>query len=227
MKMYFWITITDFKMEYRNTKKMAMALRTFTLILIFDLFNRAAIGQTNSSAHDEGVVINGVKWATRNVDEFHTFAPTPESHGKVYQWNRKKAWNTTDKEVENWDSSMPMGTEWEKANDPCPSGWRLPTLKEFELLVNSDNTWTTLNGIKGCRFGSGNDTIFLPAAGERSGGDKFNGRLVDEGTLGFYWSRTEHSGTRAYVLLFFYSGVDTGGVGGDKREGNSIRCVSE
>lgn len=207
--------------------KAAISLSVFILTLNFCLFNKTATAQKKSATYDEGVVIKGVKWATRNVDELRTFAPNPESLGKLYQWNRRKAWNTTGKEVENWDNSMPTGTEWEKANDPCPSGWRLPTLREFEMLVNSDNTWTTVNNIKGRRFGSGDNTIFLPAAGERSGSDKFNGRLVDSGTLGYYWSRTEYSSTSAHLLLFFYLNVDKGGVGGDKRDGNSVRCVSE
>ena len=41
--------------------------------------------QSKSITTDEGVVINGVKWATRNVDEFRTFAENPESVGKFYQ----------------------------------------------------------------------------------------------------------------------------------------------
>jgi len=38
---------------------------------------------------DEGVVINGVKWATCNVDNPGTFVNRPETTGKIYQWNRK------------------------------------------------------------------------------------------------------------------------------------------
>jgi len=72
--------------------------------------------------YDEGVVINGVKWATRNVDEVGTFASTPESYGKFYQWNRKIAWNTTDRIVIGWNNTAPDGTEWTKINDPSPTG---------------------------------------------------------------------------------------------------------
>jgi len=46
-----------------------------------------------SRIHDEGVVINGVKWATRNVDRPNTFAETPESAGMFYQWNDKIGWS--------------------------------------------------------------------------------------------------------------------------------------
>jgi uncharacterized protein (TIGR02145 family) len=207
--------------------KTITALTTLTLALSCFLFEESAIAQKDSTIYDEGVVINGVKWATRNVDVFQTFAPTPESFGMLYQWNRKKAWNTIDKVVENWIVSLPTGTEWEKSDDPCPCGWRLPTLHEFELLINSNNTWTKVNNIWGRRFGSGDSTIFLPAVGYRTRGNGLNGRFNDTGRLGYYWSSTQYSSTNAHLLLFFYGNVDTGGVGSDKRDGYSVRCVSE
>jgi len=40
--------------------------------------------------YDEGVVINGVKWATRNVAAPGTFAANPQDAGMFYQWNRKR-----------------------------------------------------------------------------------------------------------------------------------------
>ena len=42
------------------------------------------------------VIINGVKWATCNVDAPGTFAAAPESAGMFYQWNRKIGWSATD-----------------------------------------------------------------------------------------------------------------------------------
>lgn len=44
----------------------------------------------------ECVEINGVCWATRNVDAPGTFTQNPEDAGMLYQWNRKTAWNVTD-----------------------------------------------------------------------------------------------------------------------------------
>jgi len=40
-------------------------------------------------AQETGVVINGVKWATRNVDKPGTFVANPEDFGMLYQWNRR------------------------------------------------------------------------------------------------------------------------------------------
>jgi len=39
--------------------------------------------------HEEGVVINGIKWATRNVASHGKFVANPEDFGRYYQWGRK------------------------------------------------------------------------------------------------------------------------------------------
>ena len=44
--------------------------------------------------YDEGVIINGVKWATRNVATLGTFAAKPEDAGMFYQWGHKIGWST-------------------------------------------------------------------------------------------------------------------------------------
>jgi len=143
---------------------------------------------------DKGVVINGVKWATRNVDAFGTFASKPESQGKFYQWNRKTA----------WDGSNPTGTDWEKANDPSPEGWRVPTLEEIKTLLNADkvsNEPTKQNGINGRKFtdkATGN-SLFLPASGFRLAA--LDGMHVGADSYGYYWSSTEAS---AYTAYLFY-----------------------
>jgi hypothetical protein len=38
---------------------------------------------------DEGVMINGVKWATRNLAAHGKFADKPEDRGALFQWGRK------------------------------------------------------------------------------------------------------------------------------------------
>ena len=47
------------------------------------------VATTPIAAPTDGVVINGVRWATRNVDKPGTFAANPEDAGMLYQWNRK------------------------------------------------------------------------------------------------------------------------------------------
>ena len=150
----------------------------------------------------QGVVINGVRWATRNVGEPGTFASSPCDPGMFYQWNRITAWATTG-EVTDWDSTTPTGVTWEKANDPSPAGWRVPTYDEIIKLLDTnkvDNVWTTQNGINGRKFtdkSSGN-SIFLPAAGYRA----TNGALVYVGSSVGYWSNAQYGTDGAYNLYF-------------------------
>ena len=170
---------------------------------------------------EDGVEINGVRWATCNVDAPGTFASKPETPGMFYQWNRKIGWSAADPMINSdggttWDISFPGGTTWTKANDPSPAGWRVPTVEEIQALLDTDkvsNVWTTQNGVKGKKFTdkiSGN-TIFLPAAGlrsDRSGtlpnGTPFDvGALFDVGAYGNYWSRTgSTTPTSAYFMYF-------------------------
>ena len=180
-----------------------------------------------------GVLINGVTWATCNVDAFGTFAATPESYGMVYQWNRKTAWLSTGVDPVSspagamWDRSAPLGNEWSKANDPCPSGWRVPTQGQQTTLFESDKVerkWSTEKSVNGYRFtdkSSGN-VVFFPAAGRRNGSD---GTLDDAGGDGRYWSGSPGSSRRAWYLY-----VNSGYAyqyDGSRTYGFSVRCVRQ
>jgi len=166
---------------------------------------------------DKGVIINGVKWATRNVATPGTFADKPEDPGMFYQWNRKMAWAATG-DVTDWDATIPEGDTWEKTNDPSPAGWRVPTLAEIQSLfdtVKVNNEWITVKGVNGREFidkATGN-TLFLTAAGFRYFCD---GTLIGIGSYGGYWSSTA---------------LGNGGAGWDnygyRNEGFSVRSVAD
>ena len=175
-----------------------------------------------------GVLINGVCWATRNVDEPGTFAANPEDAGKFYQWNRITAWDATG-DVTGWGSSLPAGTTWEKVNDPSPVGYRVPTLEEIQKLIDLTRVaqqWVTQNGVTGMKF---TDTvtgnfIFMPAAGYRS---SFEGTLYGADWNGDYWSSTPGGlgVTYAYGLSF---GTSYAGRGNNSHDfGFSVRPVAE
>jgi uncharacterized protein (TIGR02145 family) len=187
-------------------------------------------GTTTSTTTDPGVVINGVKWATRNVDAPGMFAATPESYGMFYQWNRLLGWSSSNPLVNSnggtsWDNSDPSGTEWEAANDPSPAGWRVPTYAEVRTLLDTDkvtNEWTTLNGVIGRKFTdkATGASIFLPAAGYRYNS---NGALYYAGTNGDCWSSTQDGSYYAYYLGFDSSSAAA--VNGRSYDGFSVRCV--
>ena len=144
---------------------------------------------------DQGVIINGVKWATRNVDKPGIFAVKPESSGMFYQWNSKIGWSATDPLKDSngetsWKRAGIIGPSWNKGSDPSPSGWRIPTLDEIKTLLDTNkvsNEWLTVNGVTGSRFTDKvtGKSIFLPAVGYRSISD---GELRRVGLTGFYWS---------------------------------------
>ncbi|MDR0232701.1 MAG: hypothetical protein LBI82_11370 [Dysgonamonadaceae bacterium] len=176
--------------------------------------------------YDEGVVINGIKWATRNVSAVGKFAAKPEDAGMFYQWNRKVAWAAIG-DVSDWDTTIPEGITWEKTNDPSPTGWRVPTTWEIFQLCNREkvtNEWAIVNNVKGRKFtdiATGN-SIFLPAASCRG---YVEGTLYPFGWDGRYWSSTQSNDKSAFYLHFdsevAYSASS------HCRYGLTVRCVSE
>ena len=180
---------------------------------------------------DPGMVINGITWATRNVNAPGTFADNPEDAGMFFQWNRNRGWSATnplrhwannDWVAGGWNNTLPAGTSWTRENDPCPTGWRVPTQAELTNLRNQPNTWTERNGVNGRLFGTAPNQVFLPAAGWRLNS---NGALSLVGALGHYWSSTQYGSTVAW-RLWFDSGLSS--VSGNWRaSGLSVRCVAE
>ncbi|MCL2436186.1 MAG: hypothetical protein FWD09_08660 [Lentimicrobiaceae bacterium] len=173
------------------------------------------------------VLINDVKWATCNVDMPGTFAAKPEDAGMFYQNNRRVGWSATDPMINSdggttWDNSYPGGDTWEKDNDPCPSGWRVPTQTELLSLQNANSQWVTRNDVSGRIFGSNNNSLFLPAAGCRA---YDNGSCTHVGTHGYYWSSVV-AGNSAYYLAFSSMGIVAKNHA-PRTYGHSVRCVQE
>ena len=236
------------------------------LLTIFAIAFLTSCGaMRNRRTTDVGVVINGTRWATRNVDAPGTFARHSEDAGMLYQWNRRMAWSATDEEVTGWlnrlrirnrdrsreiewDTSIPDGETWERVNDPCPPGWRVPTEAELQLLKEAGSTWITQNGVNGRLFGTAPNQIFLPAAGWRDS----NGVLDFTGVMGCYWSNAHGISACEYELAYFglhettiadmlkqgnilfardfvFTNIDAlvSILNSNRERGLSIRCVSE
>ena len=185
----------------------------------------------------ECVMINGLCWATRNVDKPGTFVDNPEDAGMFYQWNRNIGWSATDPMINSnggtvWDESYPTGTTWEKANDPCPSGWRVPTLDEYKKLLDREKVSYGFSNEKDiiglrCTDKASGKSIFLPAAGFRS---ITNGKLYYVGDEGNYWSSTQdvYVNYYAYIISFEMDGpYPVYWHDYFRSYGNCVRCVAD
>ena len=207
-------------------KKILSLTTTLLLVLLF-----ASCGMRRCpTTFDEGVVINGIRWATRNVDAPGTFAESPESPGMFFQWNRRQGWNTTDENVEGWDNSIPTGTKWYAKNDPCPRGWRVPNIEELNELRDT-HEWVTRNGVSGRVFGTYPYQIFLPAVSSRH--SNCGTLAVTYYLWGNYWYRdalSEYWTTpqRDELAHSFYFSSRRVISGTDNRaNGFNIRCVAK
>ena len=169
---------------------------------------------STKTTSEQGVVINGVRWATSNVatgnmGEPKRFAANPEDAGMFYQWDKSYAYPATGVRYNGWSNYGSSSTIWEKATDPSPAGWRVPTSEEFDKLLDTNKVnseWTTQNGVTGRKFtdkATGN-SIFLPAVGQRFYRD---GELNYEGTGGFYWSSTQKDDEQAFHLNLSKDGM--------------------
>jgi len=205
--------------------------KVIVLHIVFLLCGFYVAQAQNTDTTDVGVVINGVKWATRNVDAPGTFAATPEDVGMLYQWNRKTAWSAIEPKehfiLDDWNNTIPIGDTWEKVNDPCPSGWRVPAMWEiayFLEVVKVDKELIVLNDMNGYKITdkiTGN-SIFLPAVGHRS---SVAGSLSYAGFAGFYLSSTHSNGDFAYALCAHNGSISI--YNSYLTDGLSVRCVAE
>ncbi|MCL2290811.1 MAG: T9SS type A sorting domain-containing protein [Bacteroidetes bacterium] len=241
-------------------------LNTFFVLLAF---LGLSICGTQAQTQDEGVNINGIKWATRNLDAHGRFVEKPEDHGALFQWGRTgdgheqrtsinyptntSTGNGVVSGSENFDeygqivntheaygkfikqSDAPQ--DWRSpqndalwnsgsesvpaktANDPCPAGWRLPTKTELASL--SGGVWTN-TPVAGFSFGSGNNSLFLPAAGYRGSVD---GNIYHNSTYCMYWSSTPIGTEASYLYISSSFGVNM--LTGNRSTSRSVRCVSD
>ncbi len=195
----------------------------------------ASCGKDNDPdpAPKSGVLINGVRWAEYNVDAPGTFAATPESPGMFYKWGSKVGWSATGEPTSSpadkaWADVAPeSGNDWLADNDPCPAGWRVPTLDDFTALCDVGGTKVTKAwdaSKKGYTFTdiASNQSIFLPAAGYRSSS---NGTLNFAGVNGYCWSGMLVSAGSAWGLDFNSTGASQST--NVSAVGFTVRCVRQ
>ena len=144
---------------------------------------------------------SGTLWATCNVG-----ATSPEGYGNYYAWGETKTKSDYSSSTYTYSSNpTELPTSVDAAYVNWGSNWRMPSLAQFQELINSSyttTTWTTLNGYYGRRITSklNGNSIFLPAAGYRNGSSLYYG-----GSYGNYWSRTLYTSNTSYAYSLDFS----------------------
>jgi uncharacterized protein (TIGR02145 family) len=173
------------------------------------------------------------------------FTPDWKLNGHYYQWGRSgvaangptgsSSGEANAGAISGWNTTAASNGAWadgnKTLNDPCPTGFRVPTKAQWDEVLDAmlnptrsfTGTWSisSTNYSNGLRIGSGTTGLFLPAAGYRNFSD---GTLFLRGGYGNYWSSTEN-GSGAWFLDFSNGSADT--VNGNRPNGMSVRCVAE
>ena len=168
---------------------------------------------------------SGTLWAKYNIG-----ATKETEYGDLFAWGATNPYrmngttplDNTDNYAKSYANTIQhdLYPNEDAATVHWGKGWKMPTKAQFdELLANTTDEWTTINGINGRKFTASNGNyIFFPAAGNVDGGS-----LYSRGSYGSYWSRSRDSSSSAWKLTF---GSSEHNVYSDyRRYGFSVRPV--
>jgi len=163
-------------------------------IRFFVVFSVFLCGQVFSQKSDgiipdywKGAMYNGVCWAESNVDKPATFVGNPEEFGRFYQWKASTGWIATN--FLTGDDTIIS------AKDPCPAGWRLPSVEEAKTLVlRSYLAW----GDNLICFSDSKDNLWFPVVGYLSG------NCTTPVPRYGYWSGSEDTNDAANAWMFSF-----------------------
>ena len=143
------------------------------------------------------------------------------SYGALYTW--AAAMNGAQSSEQN-----PSGIQ-----GICPDGWHLPSIAEWEELIECLGDTTTAGGKMketGTEHWNTPNTGATNVSGftARPGGYRgYNGSFYNLGKTAHFWSATESQNSLAYYLILRYDGTEARPDDFTKYYGFSIRCIKD
>ena len=120
--------------------------------------------------------------------------------------------------------------DWATALTICPSGWHLPTQAEWAVMtafIGGESTeGKKLKATTGWNSG-GNGTNEYGFSALAGGNGLSDGRFLDVGDYGNWWSASEYYSITAYGRTMYYGGVSAYWNGYHKGALFSVRCVQD
>ncbi|SHK70100.1 fibrobacter succinogenes major paralogous domain-containing protein [Fibrobacter sp. UWEL] len=152
-------------------------------------------------------------------------AANSDKYGCLYKWNYASVYCYADYAF-NCDMYGRL-YEWNAALVACPEGWHLPSMVEFETLIDavggSDVAGTKLKSVGDWNEnGNGTDAYGFSAL---PAGWRFEGDSRWMGSRAYFWSSTESSSGGAYILKISGDGADFYDF--YKAHALSVRCLQD
>ena len=160
------------------------------------------------------------QWGETTPDTNCTWATYEHCNGSE---TTLRKYNTSSSYGENPDNTTTLETEDDAATQIMGGDWRMPTEAEIqELLDNTTNEWTQVNGVNGRKFTSkkNGNSIFIPAAGEC-----FYGSMSTVGNNGYVWSSSLHTSNPSGAWRLDFGSYHCAMGGARRSNGVTVRGV--
>lgn len=196
------------------------------------------------STPNYGVITTGTgrTWLDRNLgaSQVATSATDVDAYGGLYQWGRNTDGHqlrsspsvvgpvAAGSEGANFITTTSSPNDWlitqddvrwngstKGAHDPCPAGFRIPTIDEWITEINSFTDGNTTGGF---------NVLKLTIGGYRQAS---SGNTTSVTALARYWSSSVSSAIPSFArdVQLWNSGWSVGNT--QRAQGNSVRCIKE